>query len=194
MSDNVYANYQAPAAEGSGLYHKFEDGVTYTVRLASEPVVYQTEFVAPNGESNTSTKYAWKIWNVEANTAQVMQMPVTAYRQVAAYATDAEYGDPTEYNLRITRTGKAVETKYAVIASPKKSPLSELSTDAGDKLAAIDLIEAISSGKGVSNVFWLHEVGGDKKQTEVKHAIDGIMNKAPRDDMDKPINLDDIPF
>lgn len=33
---------------------------------------------------------------------------------------DADWGDPREYDLKITRTGDALETKYTVSPKPKK--------------------------------------------------------------------------
>jgi hypothetical protein len=33
---------------------------------------------------------------------------------------DADWGDPREYDLKITRTGESLETKYTVSPKPKK--------------------------------------------------------------------------
>lgn len=182
MTSNPYAEYTPPASDG-GLYHKFEDGVTYIVRLTTEPVVYQTEYT----DGNLSTKYAWVIWNNESKAAQVMQLPVTAYRQIASFAVDEDYGDPTGYNLKITRTGKGLDTKYEVIPSPKKT---DLDAEAKEACAQIDLKNAISSGKGVSNVFWLSEASAPKKEKTSHKAVADVMNE----DMDKPVDLSEIPF
>lgn len=188
---NVYKEYVPPASDG-GLYHKFEDSVTYTMRIASEPVVFQTEFTAPNGESNLSTKYGWVVYNVNEKAAQVMQLPVTAYRQIAALASDDEYGDPKQYNLKITRTGKGIETKYAVIGSPRRTKLSELDDDAEAKVAKVDLIDAITSGKGVSHVNWLKDALNDTKAPLGPKATLSPDTYVPDDE--SPIDLGSIPF
>lgn len=193
MSTNVYKAYQPPS-EGGGLYHKFEDGVTYIMRIASEPVVYQTLYEASNGETNISTKYAWVVWNVEEKTAQVMQLPVTAYRQVAAFGADDDYGDPQRYNLKVTRRGKGLETKYEVIASPKQSSLSEVDENAPAEVAKIDLKEVISKGKGVSHVMYLFEAieSEDKGKMDLKKVQDTVYDG--EDDDQKPVDLSEIPF
>ena len=188
---NIYKEYTPPSSD-AGIYHRFEDGVTYTMRIASEPVVYSTEFVAPDGETTLSTRYAWKVWNVDSKIAQVMQLPVTAYRLVAGFAADEEYGDPTKYNLRLTREGKGLDTKYTIIASPNKS---ELDADTLAKLDALDLIEVVSSGKGVSHVTWLKDVVSPKEKAdaEAKKAISEIMTPS-NEELSKPIKISDIPF
>ena len=191
--DNIYKQYKPPES-GGGLYHKFEDGKTYIFRIASEPIVYNTEF-GEGPDATVSTKYAWVVWNVEDKVAQIMQLPVTGYRQVAAFAADDDYGDPTQYSLKITRTGTGLETKYNVVPSPKKTTLAELDPEAPAKVAEINLIDAVSSGKGVSNVFWLKDaVKGTQSgptHAEQHKANDIVMGQ---DIDDKPVDLSEIPF
>lgn len=189
---NPYKDYQPPASEG-GLFHKFEDGVTYVFRLASEAVVFNTEFVAPNGESNISTKYAWTAWNVAEKKAQVLQLPVTAYRQIAALATDDEYGDPTKYSLKITRTGTGVETKYSVVPSPNKTELKDLDPEAPAECSKIDLIDIQRKGKGNSQVMWLSEAAAGTKQ-DTSHADTKAVQDVMMNDDQAPIDLSKIPF
>lgn len=195
---NVYQDYKVPESDG-GLYHKFEDGVTYIVRIASDPAVFQTEFVDQGtGESTLSTKYAWVIWNVESKAAQIMQLPVTAYRQIAALATDDEYGDPTNYNLKITRNGKGLETKYTVVASPKQIPLKDVDADAPAKVKDVDLLDRLSAGKNVSQVHWLKDVldGVPTRQDADKAEGQAILDEARTRDKEagEPVDLSEIPF
>ena len=199
---NIYAEYTPPSSDG-GLYHKFEDGKTYTLRIASEPLVFQTEFVSPNGESNLSTKYAWLAWNVEDKHPIILQLPVTAYKKVAAFGADADYGDPQNYNIKITRTGTGLDTEYNVVPSPKQVPLERVegAEDAKDKLAELDLIELVSKGKGVSNVNWLRDVvSGKAKESTSKREMTEQVNEAfvdslpEADEVDEPVDLSKIPF
>lgn len=193
MSGNIYKDYKIPES-GSGLYHKFEDGKTYIMRIASEPIVYQTTF-GEGPDATISTKYAWVVWNVEEKTAQIMQLPVTGYRQIAAFAADDDYGDPTQYSIKITRTGQGLETKYNVVPSPKKTTLAELDSDAPAAVKDVDLIEAVSSGKGVSNVNWLKDVVAGSASSKPTHADQHKANDIIMDaDSDKPIDLSEIPF
>lgn len=159
MSSNDF-DYEPPVT--TGLYHKFENGKEYLLRLASPTVIFNTEY-----QGQVSEKYAWLVWNVQEKSAHIMQLPVSVYRTIRKFAKDPEYGDPREYTLKITRTGEKLETKYDVIPSPNKVPLSELAPEAAAELAKIDLLDAVSKGKGVSNVEFL---SGNTKREPVPTA------------------------
>ena len=47
------------------------------------------------------------------------------YEPVRELALDEEYGNPTQYNLKINRVGEGKKTKYGVQASTKKYPLTD---------------------------------------------------------------------
>lgn len=197
--DNIYKQYKASGE--SNLYHRFEDGVTYVFRISSEPVVYESTFTKGD-ESNTSIKYGWIVWNVEQKVAQVLQLPLTAYRTIASIASDDEYGDPKNYNIKITRTGTGLETKYDIVPSPRQVDIVDFAPEAPEQLKKLNLIELVEAGKNVSNVFWLSDAIGKPtnstplRQHEVlDQAKDVVIDD---DDVDlsegKPIDLSEIPF
>lgn len=196
---NVYKEYKPPTSDG-GLFHKFEDGKTYIVRIASDPVVYQSDFTATNGEVTTSTKYAWLAWNVEGQHPIILQVPVTAYKKIAAFASDDDYGDPKNYNLKITRTGTGLDTEYTVTPSPKQTPLAEVegAENAKEEIAKLDLIELISKGQGVSHVNWLSDlIQGKQTKREITDAVNAAVagDTGPtEDEVDEPFDLSKIPF
>lgn len=140
--------YEPPVSQG--LYAKFEAEKQYIVRIAGPTIIFTNEF---NGQ--LSEKYAWKIWNDTDKVAQIMQMGVNVYRTIRTLAKDPEYGDPRGYNLKITRHGEKLETKYEIVASPKQIPLSEFAPEAQAELDKIDDLEAVKKGKGVSNAEYL---------------------------------------
>jgi len=175
---NVYEDYEPPVSKG--LYHTFEDNKTYTMRIVSEPVGYLSTF--ERGDKVTERMmYAWLVWNFETESVQVMKLPKTAYKEIAKFGKDPEYGDPQEYNLRITRTGKNFDTKYDIVASPKKQKLVEIiSQEDFEKILDVDVIEAVSKGKGVSNVNWLKDFAkgeGTTEQEENKNTAPATPNK-----------------
>lgn len=47
------------------------------------------------------------------------------FRQIKDYAMDADYGDPSKYDIKIKKEGSGRETKYTIVASPKKSELTQ---------------------------------------------------------------------
>lgn len=178
---NIYKTYSPPASDG-GVYLKFEDGEPVRVRIASEPVIFDSEY-----KGNISTRYSWIVWNYDLEKAQVMTLPVTGYRMIAELAADEEdWGDPTTYNLKVKRTGTGKETQYSVNPSQAKGDLDE---NAQNEIKGLNLLDLVGATPSASKIQWLSDV------IEV-----GRKDTAPKKDVivedigDEPINLDDIPF
>jgi hypothetical protein len=183
MGDNIYKQYTPPQG-GGGSYLKFEDSKPVRLRIVSEPVVFESSY-----QDNVSTRYAWSIWNLDEDCAQVMVLPVTAYRMIADYGADEDWGDPLEnaYNLKITRRGTGKETKYSVVPSVAKEPLTD---EQKLEVEGVNLVSAVQASPSASRVEWLRDViknGGTRTDTGKKDTV-------VEDIGDEPINLDDIPF
>ncbi len=195
----VYDEYETP--ETQGLYFKFEDGKSYKVRLASEPLVYE-ETATFKGETRTSTKYAWIIYNETAKMAQVFRVPITAFKMIQEVAKNPSWGDPSMYSFMVKRTGTGLETEYSIVPDPVKCTLADIDPAAPEAVEKVELIKAISSGNGVAHVYWLADVVKAKRAGKVSmdDIADHIGDNSPSDDVviedieDKPIDLSEIPF
>lgn len=197
---NPYADYEMP--ETQGIFFKFEDGKENRVRIASpEPLLVESIFDEGGPRESFSTKYHYVIINRATNAAQIMQLPGGAFSQILAYAKDPDYGNPQSYDLKITRTGTGIETKYEIIAGRTNSDLTEAEQEAA---AQIDLKGQASKGKGYQRGYWLSET----KKQEPDHTKDvetlkeiGNQTQSHADNMDiedevddKPLDLSEIPF
>lgn len=176
---------------GSGKYFKPEDGKTYNLVIASEPVIFDNVYDGPKG-MQISTKYAWVVYNRTDGLAQVWQLPPTGYKSVADIAKNPKWGDPTngKYDIDYKRTGTGTDTKHSVIPVPSDGKLTDEEKAEVDK---IDLIESIEAGKGAERVQWLKDALSGRPAREkgtVKQQDDVVIE----DIGDEPINLDDIPF
>ncbi len=61
------------------------------------------------------------VWNYTSDQVELWQISQKTIRQeIAALAQNEEWGDPTEYDLTIGRTGSGLETKYQVHPSPHR--------------------------------------------------------------------------
>ncbi|MBK9272902.1 MAG: hypothetical protein IPM48_15060 [Saprospiraceae bacterium] len=156
-----YSNYDIPQGEG-GLFWKPEEGDN-RIRLVTKPLEirfydsgtkdsYKTTLLAegenaPEGKK-VKIKYAYLILDRERdNKIFVYEAPVTVFRQILAYATDKEYGDPRHYDVTIKRKGKGLGTEYSVIASPKKSDLTDEEVKA---IAEFKQLEDVYTEEGVN--------------------------------------------
>lgn len=55
---------------------------------------------------------------------KVLEIGRSVINQIKDIATDPEYGNIEEYNLRIRKEGSGYDTKYSVVASPQRSELT----------------------------------------------------------------------
>jgi hypothetical protein len=92
-----------------------------------------------------STRYAWVVWNHNEGKAQVFSQGKSVFNQLADLVPD--WGEPTDYDITVKRTGEQLETRYSVNPAPKSIDLTK---EQKDECAKIDLLAAV---KG----FWLSD-------------------------------------
>lgn len=161
---SVYAANK-PQSSGDGLFLKLKDGDNVRLRVLGLPAVFDSEY-----EGKVSTKYSWPVYNHDEEKVQVFQGGATIYNALNALVQDEDWGDPVEYDIKVSRTGKGTDTKYSVSPSPK-------SKEVPDDIEQIDVVAITASSPFASNVRRL----GEKK------------DEAP-EDVDGAISLDEIPF
>jgi len=166
---NPYQSYTPPKNEG--LYFKFEDGKTSKIRiLPNEPLIFKSEF---NG--NFRDLYAWLVYNYESEKVQLMQLPISGFRQIHDLAT-GEWGNPTDYDIQVRRDGSGLETKYSIQPTRESGTVPD---KALGEAKLIDLKEKVAAGKGVSVVLTLTEAGlQDATGGEIVDGDDVDLNSA----------------
>lgn len=135
---SIYQDHK-PAGGSDGLFLDLKDGDKATVRIASEPAISSNEFKDPDtGEVTLSTKYSWVVWNREDQKAQIFSRGASVFRQLAALVDD--WGEPTNYDCTIKRTGQMLATRWTVTPTPKSEPLTKDQQKACDE---VDLLKAV---------------------------------------------------
>jgi hypothetical protein len=136
-------NYTPPesSSEATGKYTRIKENEAVKLRILSDcltgyvywtndnmPVRSQVQFSAtPNIREGDKCKHFWvfKVWNYTTKQIEVWEISQATIRDALwAYWKDDEYGDLRKFPIKVTRTGKALETKYQVIAGQIK-PLDE---------------------------------------------------------------------
>ena len=151
------SNYTPPvASEGSGNYTKIKDDPV-KLRILSEAItgyVYWTNDNkpvrselypqnTPNIRDDSKPKHFWafKVWNYTTNQIEVWEISQASIRDILwGYWKDDEYGDLRQFPLKISRTGKGLDTKYSVIAGQKReleAEIAQASTDTPVNLLAL---------------------------------------------------------
>lgn len=177
---SIYTTHK-PEGGSSGLYLKISDGESVKMRIASEPAVFTQEFTNENGETTVSTRYGWTIWNRNEKKAQVFQGGKSIFNQLADLVE--EWGEPTDFDITIKRTGTMLETRYSVNPAPKSIDLTK------EEKAECDKIDLLGAVKGQ----WLKDFGQSQGYEHAKAQARKLDNIAEVNE-DEPISLEDIPF
>lgn len=122
--DFLPQNYTAPTKQSN--YFKLQDGEN-KIRIMSPAVVgYQdwdnkkpinTPDRQPSIDMSKPPKHFWAfiVWNYATNSFQCRQVTQGSIReQIENYINDEDFGSPLNYDLKVKRTGKDLETKYSV--------------------------------------------------------------------------------
>ena len=136
------SNYTPPESSSEGgSYTKIKEGEPAKLRILSEAIVGYSYWTAnnkchrselrfestPDIREGDKQKHFWafKVWNYNTSQVEIWEITQASIRDALwGYWKDEEYGDLRNYPLKITRTGKELQTKYSVIAGQIK-PLDE---------------------------------------------------------------------
>lgn len=89
--------------------------------------------------------WAFIVWNHSESKIQILQVnQASIRRQIHKITQDADWGNPMNYDLKISRSGEGMETVYAVVPVPH-SPIPQKAKDAMKSLK-IDLNELFIGG------------------------------------------------
>jgi hypothetical protein len=178
---SIYNTYKPTS--GGDLYLKLKDGDSVKLRIASEPVIFTNDF-----DGKITERFAWVVYNRNDKKAQVYAAGKSVYGQLADLVE--EWGEPTEYDITIKRSGEGLETKYGVVPSPTSLDLT------GDEKKAVDEVDLLKATGGR----WLQDFAKDGKlpdpkvKSESTTTTSEVPVEAYADVSDEEINLDDIPF
>lgn len=115
MSFNIY---DAEAPEGATEYLKIKSGQTVRVRLVGQPIQYDDSY---EGKANVQFASLVLLRDSETKTSSVkgFRFGWTIQKALRALYKDEEWGDPTGYDVAISREGEKLDTKYTVVPKPK---------------------------------------------------------------------------
>ena len=80
---------------------------------------------------------------------KVLEVGKSVIKQIKLLAQDVEYGNPSHYDIRITKTGSGKDTSYNVTPSPNKIPLTDEETEAIKNAPKIADVNKIASREDI---------------------------------------------
>ena len=134
-----YAGYEVPKGGGGDFWKpktgsniirlatKFIELRSHEIKgnkFATEPCPGEGCEKCANGE-RIKFGYAYTIIDRADGKVYLYEAPVTVFQSIYGLATNKAWGDPTQYDLELNKTGEGKDTRYQVIPQPDKTELTE---------------------------------------------------------------------
>lgn len=92
------------------------------VRWQTKPEQLPANIVVREGYQPIKRFLAALVYHYESDTFKILQITQkTLMDQLFKYYQDSDYGDPVNYDIKLSKTGTEKDTKYTLIASPPKA-------------------------------------------------------------------------
>lgn len=98
------------------------------IRWESKPEVLP-ENLAPdqNGKISLKRFIAGVVYDYEAQDFKILEITQrTLMDQLFKFVKDEDYGQPTGYDIKISKTGEGMKTEYTLVAAPPKAVTKEI--------------------------------------------------------------------
>lgn len=144
-NDFLPEGYEAPQTGGN--YMKLQDGEN-KIRILSKPIVgwldwkdkkpYRFPMKAkpekPLDKNPIKHFWAFIVWNYNAQAIQILEITQqTIQTAIANLNKDEDWGPPFDYDLKINKKGKDLQTEYSVTPGQKKPIAPEIQKAALEK-------------------------------------------------------------
>lgn len=151
MNDFLPAGYQAPATvsgymklqEGDNLFRVMSSAITGFEYWTNEdkPVRSKTPFTETPDIKFVDGKpqrvkhfWAFVVYNYASKNIEILQITQSSIMSaIQNLVADPDWGSPKDYDLKINRTGKGLETEYSVNPKPKKPVEHDIQVAFADK-------------------------------------------------------------
>lgn len=110
-----------PAIVGQVFWTTTNDGAKRPVRRRMNEPVRQHELSANKHGEIELPKHFWAfpVWNYDAGNVQILEVTQsTVQRAIRALYQDRAWGDPSKYDIAVTRKGSGLDTEYTIMPSP----------------------------------------------------------------------------
>jgi len=156
MDNFLPDDYDVPT---DNKYIKFQAGDN-RFRILSKPIIgwedwldkkphrfHMTDKPAKPFDPKKPIKHFWAMvaWNYDAGKLQILEITQTGIqKKIKALAQDADWGDPQNYDIKVTKSGSGMETEYEVKPVPHK-PIGDDVMIARDS-TVVDLEQLFTGG------------------------------------------------
>lgn len=109
---------------GMEFWQTKEDGSRKPVRRKMDEPILQSELeVDPRTGKPQNAKHFWAmpVWNYQEKKVQILEITQkTLQKAITGYFENPKWGNPTQYDISITKSGTSIETEYLIDHDPKE--------------------------------------------------------------------------
>jgi hypothetical protein len=110
---------EAPAGGGKD-YLTLKNGESARIRVFGQPIEFTESFQGGPPSVKFGTLCIYRNKAEKTNELKAYKFGWTIQKAIGALYRDADWGDPAEYDIEVTRTGEGMDTKYTVVPKPKQ--------------------------------------------------------------------------
>lgn len=97
------------------------------IRWESKPESLPSNIRQQEGYQTLKRFLAGIVYDYSSNSFKILQITQkTLMEQLFKYIKDEDYGQPVNYDIKISRTGEGKKTEYTLVPAPPKSPTKEV--------------------------------------------------------------------
>ncbi len=145
MTSFLPDKYEVPASPSN--YYKLQDGENTfrvldsaivgfqywnvdkkPVRLREQPHTTPADIrLEKDGTARVKPFWAFPVWNYDTKQVQILELTQKSIMTaVKAIVDNNKWGNPTNYDITITRVGEGLETEYSVMPNPHSDTTPEI--------------------------------------------------------------------
>lgn len=150
--DFLPENYETP--QGAGAYMKLQQGEN-KFRILSKPIIgwldwkdktphrfpFRNKPEKPMGEQAIRHFWSMLVFDYADKSVKILELTQsTIQKSIEHLAKDEDWGNPGDYDIKITKSGQDKSTEYKVNPSPKKPLSDDIKAAAKAKPANLDAL------------------------------------------------------
>ncbi len=97
------------------------------VRWETKPTELPANIKVRDGQAPLKRFLAGVVYDYSSQDFKILQMTQkTLMEQLFKYVKDDEYGDPSTYDIKISKTGEGMKTEYTLLAAPPRPAAKDI--------------------------------------------------------------------
>lgn len=98
------------------------------------------------------TRYMLMVLDRADGVVKQLEVGRMIMKDIQTLAMDADFGNPTQYDIKIQKDGAGRETRYHVMPAPSKTPLTAAEKELVDKTPSLESMNKVHTAEEIRNM------------------------------------------